>query len=632
MLVAVLVLAGGSRQVDADEPREAPAETVKRNTRTTRRAPDAPRDTPKGAKATNDAPDEAGDRKPPKNTKKRPRRPKGTPKEPKKGPAGSEVKEPPLPEGLEGGTSGGQGGGADEPPLPEGLGGGTGGGQGGGAGGGQGGGAGDGQGGGAAEPPLPEGLGGGKRDGQGGSADEPPLPEGLDGGQGGGGDEPALPEGLGGEGGGEPSLPDGLGGQGGGATEPKPEEGGEGGVEEEDEPSESLLPKITGFGEFRGGARVLEGVNQDPSTLAEGRLHLETELVISKITMKAAGDLTYGSADDPGELREASVAFSPLGFIDIKAGRQILSWGTSTSLFINDLFPKDYYAFLLGRSTDQLKAPSDAVKLSIFSDIVNIDAVYVPRFGSDRYLTGDQLSFFNPLMGKVTGQDAIMKASVPDRAFEDDEAHLRLSKNLRGGELAAYGYNGFWKSPAGLDPMTMQFTFPRLRVYGASFRDQLGLGIGHIEGGYYESRDDPKGDNPFVNNSEFRFLLGYERAAPKIASDLTLGFEYYVELMTDYTLYKSTLPPGFPARKEYRHVVVLQMVKLLYKQNITLQLYGYVSPSDKDTYVRSSLDFRLDDHFTLTTGANLFTGVDDNTFYGQLESNSNVYMGLRYGF
>lgn len=621
IVVAVLVLAGAHRQADAqagsDEPREAPAEAVKRNTRTTRRAPEPPRDPPKGAKATNDAPDEAGDPKPPRTTKKRPRRSKGTPKEPKKGPAGPEVKEPPLPEGLEGSTSGGAGGGADEPPLPEGLGG-------------------------AGEPPRPQGPGGARPQRPGGGTDEPPLPEGLEGstdggtsgGSSGGADEPALPDGLDGDGGGEPSLPDGLG-TGGGATEPGPGEGGVGGGDdddEEDDSSGSFLPKITGFGEFRGGARVLEGVNQDPSTLAEGRLHLETELVISKITLKAAGDLTYGSADDPGELREASVSLSPLPFLDIKAGRQILSWGTSTSLFINDLFPKDFFAFLLGRSADQLKAPSDAVKLSIFSDYVNIDAVYVPRFGSDRYLTGDQLSFFNPLMGKVTGQDAIMKASVPDRAFEDDEAHLRLSKNLRGGELAAYGYNGFWKSPAGLDPMTMQFTFPRLRVYGASFRDQLGLGIGHIEGGYYESRDDPKGDNPFVNNSEFRFLLGYERAAPKIASDLTLGFEYYVELMTDYTLYKSTLPPGFPARKEYRHVVVLQLVKLLYKQNITLQLYGYVSPSDKDTYVRSSLDFRLDDHFTLTTGANLFTGVDDNTFYGQLESNSNVYMALRYGF
>ena len=623
IVVAVLVLVGAYRQADADT-REKPTEAVKRNTRTTKRTPEA-----RDAKDTNDAPDAAGNAKAPKATKKRPRRPKGTPKEPKKGtpkepengPDGSDVDEPPLPEGLEGGKSDGADGGTDDPALPEGLGSGK---------------SGD-KGGGTDEPALPDGLGGGAGGSKGGGADEPALPDGLggdkSGGTGGGGDEPALPDGLGGgDGGGEPSMPDGLGGISGSDTEPKPGEGGDGGDEDPDESSESLLPKITGFGEFRGGARVLEDLNQDPSTLSEGRLHLETEYVISKFTLKAAGDLTYGSADDPGELREASVSFSPLPFLDIKAGRQILSWGTSTSLFINDLFPKDFYAFLLGRSTDQLKAPSDAVKLSIFSDYVNIDAVYVPRFGSDRYLTGDQLSFFNPLMGKVTGKDAIMQASVPDRTFEDDEVHVRLSKNLRGGELAAYGYNGFWKSPAGFDPMTMQFTFPRLRVYGASFRDQLGLGIGHIEGGYYESLDDPKGDNPFVNNSEFRFLLGYERAAPKIANDLTLGFEYYVELMTDYKLYKATLPPGFPAREEYRHVVVLQLVKLLYKQNITLQLYGYVSPSDKDTYVRSSLDFRLDDQFTLTTGANLFTGVDDNTFYGQLESNSNVYIALRYGF
>ncbi|HWO21746.1 MAG TPA: hypothetical protein VNO30_23415, partial [Kofleriaceae bacterium] len=529
--------------------------------------------------------------------------------------------------GKSDGKTGGKTGGADEPPLPEGLGGSKGGSKSGG------------KGGGTDEPPLPEGLSGSKSGGKGGGTDEPPLPEGLSGAEKGGTDEPPQPEGTGGElSAGEPALPEGLGGTG-GDTDPEqkqPEDDKDGKDDKDDQDDEddegSLFPKITGFGEFRGGARVLEDVNQESSTLNEGRLHLETEFVISKITMKAAADLTYGSDDDPVEAREASIAFSPLAFLDIKAGRQILSWGTSTSLFINDLFPKDFYAFLLGRSTEQFKAPSDAVKLSIFSDVVNFDAVYVVRFNSDRFLTGDRLSFFNPLMGKVTGQDAILKATVPDRSFEDDEAHFRLSKNLRGGELAAYGYNGFWKSPAGLDPMTMQFTFPRLRVYGGSFRDQLGLGIGHIEGGYYESLDDPKGDDPFVNNSEYRFLIGYERQAPKIARDLTLGFEYYVELMAHHDLYKSTLPPGFPARKEYRHVVVLQMIKLLYKQNITLQLYAYVSPSDRDTYVRSTLDFRLDDHFTLTAGTNLFTGVDDNTFYGQLESNSNVYVALRYGF
>ncbi len=600
-----------------------------RRTRGTRRPPKDTKDT--DTKDTNDAND-ANDAKDAKDAKdpSDPKDAKDTPGQPGQG-AGDSVIEPPLPEGLGGGgggskdeppprrLGGGGGGSKDEPPPPRRLGG-------------SGGESKD-------EPPLPEGLGGGG----GGSKDEPPLPEGLGGGGDGGAGEPALPEGLGGDGGGgtDPGVPPGLegAGNGNGNKEPDVPQGlGDGDkVNRSDSDQKLRLPKLSGFGEYRGGARVMDDPAQDQSTLSEGRLHLEMEYVISKFSLKAGADFTYGYDEGSIELREASISFTPLEFLDLKVGRQILSWGTSTSLFINDLFSKDYFAFLLGRNTEQLKAPSDAVKASLFSDFGNLDIVYVPRFNSDRFLTGERLSFYNPLKMKVTGQDDIVTAIVPDRELEDDEFHLRLSKNLRGGELAAYGYRGFWKSPAGFNPMTMQFTFPRLDVYGMSFRDQLGQGIGHFEAGYYRSRDDVDeknvvGNNPLVNNSEFRFLAGYERQAPKIADDLTLGFEYYLELMLNYTLYKSGLPLGFPARDEYRHVIVLQLVKLLYKQNITLQFYAYVSPTDADVYVRSSLDFRLDDHFTFTAGTNLFTGAEDTTFYGQLETNSNVYLALRYGF
>jgi hypothetical protein len=37
-------------------------------------------------------------------------------------------------------------------------------------------------------------------------------------------------------------------------------------------------------------------------------------------------------------------------------------------IFINDLFPKDWESFFIGRDTEYLKAPSDAAKISLFGD------------------------------------------------------------------------------------------------------------------------------------------------------------------------------------------------------------------------------------------------------------------------
>ena len=42
------------------------------------------------------------------------------------------------------------------------------------------------------------------------------------------------------------------------------------------------------------------------------------------------------------DLREANFILTPASLMDVKAGRQILTWGTGNLIFINDLFPKDW--------------------------------------------------------------------------------------------------------------------------------------------------------------------------------------------------------------------------------------------------------------------------------------------------
>jgi hypothetical protein len=468
------------------------------------------------------------------------------------------------------------------------------------------------------EPPLPEGLGAGPSS----PADEPPLPPGL-----GPSDQPPLPPGL--ESSEEPPLPEGL-------EEAEPPE------EEEERKRERFeLPfDLTGFWELRWGGWTQNNDDLGNTSIGETRLKLDAEKLWTRSAVKVNVDSLYDwVADDhdidleEGEgwidLREAHYSGTPLDFMDIRFGRQILTWGTGDLVFINDLFPKDWNSFFLGRDEEYLKAPSDALKVSLFSDLANLDVVYTPRFDPDRFIDGSRVSYWNGMLGRIVGGDAIIEADVPDNWIDDDEVAFRIYRNLSGWELAVYGYDGFWKSPAGMDPITGNATFPRLAVYGASVRGTVGRGIGNIELGYYDSKDDRDGDDASVRNSEFRFLVGYEQ---EIAKNFTAGIQYYLEHMMDHDEYRGALPPDTPETDENRSVLTLRLTQLLMSQNLKLSLFTFYSPSDQDAYLRLKAHYKIDDHWSVEGGGNVFLGEEDYTFFGQFEDNTNVYAGARYSF
>jgi len=137
------------------------------------------------------------------------------------------------------------------------------------------------------------------------------------------------------------------------------------------------------------------------------------------------------------------------------------------------------------------------------------------------------------------------------------------------------------------------------------------------------------GADPLVRNGEVRFLVGYER---EIARELTLGLQYYLEYMLDYGSYRRSLPLGVPSADRDRHVLTVRLTKMLMRQDLTLSLFAYYSPSDNDAHVRPCVRYKMDDHWSAETGANLFMGSDRHTFFNQFARNNNVYVGLRYAF
>jgi hypothetical protein len=391
---------------------------------------------------------------------------------------------------------------------------------------------------------------------------------------------------------------------------------------------------LHGFVEVASGLRVVEDSTQPKDlVLGEGRVQLEVSQEWEggpRLFLKTdfLGDVAEEAVKV--DLREGYVDYSPLPNLDLRVGRQIITWGTGDFLFINDVFPKDYISFFIGRQPQYLKLASDALKASLFIDALSVDLVAIPFFTDDAVLTGRRLSFFDGITNQIVGKDATFLLTEPTRTPANTEWAVRLLRQFGSYEVALYGFKGFFHSPLGVrDPVRHELFFPELAVYGGSVRGPGLGGITNLEFGYYDSLEDQAGGNPFVENSSMKYLVGYERQA---WSDFTLGLQYFVEQMLHFDRFKGSQPPGAPSRDEFRHLLTLRLTQLLRYQTVELSLFVFFSPSDQDYYLRPTVAYKITDQLTAVLGANVFGGAKRNTAFGQLEANDNVYLRLTYGF
>lgn len=380
----------------------------------------------------------------------------------------------------------------------------------------------------------------------------------------------------------------------------------------------------TGFVDAGLGARWHDVDNLGSRTLGELRLRGETRYDHGDFRVDFKGELILDEVAEEAdaEIRELALSFSPAPRADAKLGRQVLTWGTGDLLFLNDLFPKDFISFFAGRDEDYLKSPSDTARVSIFTQPVNIDLAWTPRFEPDNYLYGERFAFWNPALGEVAAPENPRRAATPD----SPELALRLFRTVAGREYALYGYRGRWKQPLGVNAEG-EPRFPRLQVWGASLRQPLHKGIFNAELAWYDSREDRSGKDPTVPNSELRLLAGYEQ---ELVRNLTMGTQLYAEQIQHHGRLKANSPDPDRERDEWRTVATLRLTHRAMQDKLTSSMFLFVSPSDEDFYLRPSISWRRDDHWLLAGGLNVFGGSEDYTFFGQLEDNSNAWFRVRY--
>jgi len=326
------------------------------------------------------------------------------------------------------------------------------------------------------------------------------------------------------------------------------------------------------------------------------------------------------------DLREAHVDIATPHWLGLKVGRQILTWGKGDMLFINDLFPKEWQSFFIGREIEYLKAPSDAAKISFFVHPLELNIVYTPQFDSDIFPTGERLEFFDPFVQDFRYNENTLGVLERNRWFRDDELSWRLRFNIASVDIAFYGYYGYWKSPMGLDISSFQYTFPSLTSHGASVEANILGGVFAAEMGWYRSNDDLDGDDFTVENSSLRFLMGQRFDLPK---SWTLAFQYYAEHMLQYDAFVSSLPPDAIVFKSVRNMLTARLEKKFLKDKLAIQLFNYYGIAERDNYLRYQASYTVNDHWKIDIGGNIFSGNTPYGFWSRFDNSSNIYLGIK---
>ncbi len=368
------------------------------------------------------------------------------------------------------------------------------------------------------------------------------------------------------------------------------------------------------------------------TVLRELRLRLEADWNSpdgnTYFLMKCDGIKDFITGQIDKDLREAYLGHT-MGPLDARIGRQIITWGVGDVFFINEVFPKDWESYFLGRPMDYLKMGVDALKMRYSGKEIGIEALMIPSFEPDHFPSGLRFHSYNPFAAIPDRRE-----EKPDRTPTNNEYVLRLSKRFGGYDFAFYAYRGFWRTPAPqldnpLAPMRVTWFYPRLDTFGLSAQGAALGGIISFETGYYDSLKDKAGSDPLFPNSEWRFLTNYQR---DLGNELSVSIQLYGDLMAGYSDYQDSLPVGSPKKKRFRSFFSNRFTKWLNYHAWMLSLFTAYGIAENDYYIKPEIVYKSSDKLSYFLNANVFGGEKTTTFFGQFQKNDNVSFGIRMDY
>lgn len=360
---------------------------------------------------------------------------------------------------------------------------------------------------------------------------------------------------------------------------------------------DSLQVGIKGFVDTYHALRT-----EQPNNWMSSRSRVRGELTIEKGHAGAfvSANLIHNAilSNHTGfQLREAYAYYSDNHW-DVRAGRQIITWGVADALRLTDIIsPMDYTEFL-AQDYDDIRIPVGGLRVRFSREKWSMEAVAIPVS-----------SFFD------LPTDAENPWSVGPIAIGAEPSHNAYNMEY-GGRLAFF--------LSGID-----FSFSALHTWNK--QPVLCNGVGEYRRMTMLGADVSVPMGKFVVRGEVAEYLdelqtGGTRAA---STNALLGIDWYAG--NDWTL-SAQYSHKYIALGEHRNTALstLRISKELLHNTLALQTFAYIDVTNGGVFNRLSADYALNDQIHAVIGYDYFHA--DGGMFAIYNKNSELFFKLKYSF
>jgi hypothetical protein len=360
---------------------------------------------------------------------------------------------------------------------------------------------------------------------------------------------------------------------------------------------DSLQVGIKGFVDTYHALRT-----EQPNNWMSSRSRVRGELTIEKGHAGAfvSANLIHNAilSNHTGfQLREAYAYYSDNHW-DVRAGRQIITWGVADALRLTDIIsPMDYTEFL-AQDYDDIRIPVGGLRVRFSREKWSMEAVAIPVS-----------SFFD------LPTDAENPWSVGPIAIGAEPSHNAYNMEY-GGRLAFF--------LSGID-----FSFSALHTWNK--QPVLCNGVGEYRRMTMLGADVSVPMGKFVVRGEVAEYLdelqtGGTRAA---STNALLGIDWYAG--NDWTL-SAQYSHKYVALGEHRNTALstLRISKELLHNTLALQTFAYIDVTNGGVFNRLSADYALNDQIHAVIGYDYFHA--DGGMFAIYNKNSELFFKLKYSF
>lgn len=359
---------------------------------------------------------------------------------------------------------------------------------------------------------------------------------------------------------------------------------------------DSLRVNVKGFVDTYHAVR-----SEQPNDWMSSRTRVRGEVTIEKGNTGAyvSANLIHNAIlkDRSGfQLREAYAYYSDDHW-DVRAGRQIITWGVADALRLTDIIsPMDYTEFL-AQDYDDIRIPVGALRLRYSREKWCFEAVAIPVSSFFELPTDDK----NPWsVGPLPIGDE------PNRRLSNMEYGGRLSFFLSGIDFSFSALHTWNKMPVFCDGICQ---YRRMTMLGADVSVPVGKFV--VRGEVAEYLDEAQ---TFGRAASTNALLGIDWYA---GNDWSLSAQYSHKYIASGDNRNSGL-------------ATLRISKELLHNTLALQSFAYVDVTYGGVYNRLSADYAINDQLHATIGYDYFHA--DRGMFTIYKKNSELFFKLKYSF